>query len=86
MEVNLSAQVLLKHTLAGFHAPNCTQTVLTHPKYISDIPLKNWACVTYSDQGPFTANPRHGHAGFLTLCCPTLSAHAEPISQGHCQK
>ena len=45
-----------------------------------------------TNQGLSTAKPRHGHAVFTmrvdqpTALCLTLSAHTEPISQGHCQK
>ena len=44
-----------------------------------------------SNQGLFKAEPRHGRAVCTlrmhppTSPCPTLSAGAEPISQGHCR-
>jgi len=46
---------------------------------------------TVSNQGILMAKPRHGHAVCTlhvhppTSPCPTLSAHAEPISQRQCQ-
>ena len=45
-----------------------------------------------ANQGLSTAEPRHGHAVCTlqahppTSPCPTLSAHAESISKGHCRK
>ena len=45
-----------------------------------------------ADQDLSTVEPRHGHAVCTlrvhppTSPCPALSAGAEPISQGHCQK